>query len=160
MIVKRYGFLTLRYVITVLLLIYIILLALFGGGSTRSFDEVANAISSAMTDQTMEEVDELGFKRRFGMNATEFDGVLMYANQFRLSADEVLLVKASSYQQLEELQARIETRMASRQQDFQGFSQEQAYHIEHAVITVRGLFLYLGVGPNAVELNRVFLDAL
>ena len=158
--IKRYGFISLRYIVTVCILIYLILTALFAGGSTRSFDEVAAAMDAALQESSLKPVDDLGFRRRYGYSVTDFEGVKLYANEFRLSADEILLVKANSFEQLAEFRAVLEARLQTRQQDFEGFSTEQAYAIEQAILTIRGLYLFLGIGPYAEDMNQVFLQSL
>ena len=66
-------------------------------GSSRSFDEVADSVRvSAGHRDAYSEMNDQALKRNFGLNSADYDGVLYYAAESSMSAEEVLLIKVKS----------------------------------------------------------------
>lgn len=78
-----------KYVIFAVIIGYVVLLLMFTSGSSRSFDEVADSVRGALDTETLTEMNDQALKRNFGLNSADYDGVLYYAAESSMSAEEV-----------------------------------------------------------------------
>jgi hypothetical protein len=149
-----------KYVIAVLLLFYIVVLILGISGSNRSFEEVSTPLIRVLEDTDLVEVNGQVFRNLYGINPDDLEGVVMFTGEFRLSAQEVLLIQASHWSQVPEIVEMIEKSLVSRRQSFGRVVPEEVHWIDNAQLTVRGNHIFLAIGPEAAEFRRIFLDNL
>ena len=149
-----------KYITIAAIFIYIVVLMLFTSGSTKSFDEVKKGIEASINEETLAKADTPEVKRYFGLNAADYEGVLYYHAVNNLSAEEVFLVKVKNDSQVAEVKTAVEERLENRKNDFEGYAPEEAGYIDQAVLSVRGKFIFLAVGPDAQKYKEVFSDSL
>lgn len=149
-----------KYIILALIAGYIALLMLFVGVSRKSFDEVSAAVSKAVDTDVFSEQDSQALKRNFGLNSSEYSGVLYYTSVSGISAEEVLLIQVADSSQISQVMAALEERVESRQKDFEGYAPEQADLLENARQTVRGSYIFFVVSENADRYMKTFADSL
>ena len=81
-----------KYAAAVLIIVYVVLLMFQTSVSSRSFDTVASAVGGFPGRfESRQERDGQRFKRNFGLNSADYDGVLYYSSESGMSAEEVLL---------------------------------------------------------------------
>lgn len=149
-----------KYLVALFIVIYIVLLFLFTGGSTKPFNEIADAIESSLDLTELKNFGDLGLKRYFGLNGADYEGVMYYHSQNNLSAEEVLLIKVKDKAQVPEIQHAVEKRLKSCRNDFDGYDPKQARLIDEAHLSVRGKYIFLAVGPKAQEYQDIFSKSL
>ena len=149
-----------KYTVVAMIVAYIVVLVINLGGSSKPFEVVAASVQAGIHTENLGRADDQRFRRNYGYNVADFDGVLLYASQFRLSAEEVLLIKVKSTSQVNEVRQVIEERLQSRRQDFDGYAPEQVQLIDQAQLVVRGNYIFLAVGQNADEYRKLFLNSL
>jgi len=142
------------------MVLYVAVLLIYTSGSSKSFEAVAAPVKEALASSELQQVDMQGFRRNYQLNPADFDGVMMYASEFRLAADEVLLIRVKSQQQITGVVRVIEERLQSRRQDFDGYVPEQVQLIDQAQLSVRGNYIFLAVGPDAEHYKKIFSNSL
>ena len=60
-----------KYVVCVLIVVFVVLLMLYASGSSRPFEEVRQAVESSLDTSNLTEKDAAAFKRNFGLNAAD-----------------------------------------------------------------------------------------
>lgn len=149
-----------RYVVIALILVYIVLLMIFRSGSTRPYAEVEQTLENALDTENIQKAGVQGLKRYYGLNAADYEGVMLYTAVSSLSVEEVLLIKVKEENQVKEVRTAIEERLESRKNDFKGYAPKQAQLIEQAKVAVRGKYIFLAVSPNAEKYSEAFKGSL
>lgn len=149
-----------KYAAAALIIVYIVLLMFQTSVSSRSFDTVASAVRDSLASSSLTERDGQRFKRNFGLNSADYDGVLYYSSEAGMSAEEVLLIKVKSTAQVREVTGAIEERIADRTDAFEEYAPEQAKILEDAQLTVRGRFIFYAASSDAAQYREVFDSSL
>ena len=149
-----------KYVVFAAVLVYIAVLMAYASGSSRPFEEVEAAVSSALKDSGLKEMDSQMLKRNFGLNSADYAGVMYYASESSMSAEEVLLIRVSGDSQVQEVADAVSERISSRKNAFDGYAPEQVKLLEDAQQSVRGRYVFFAVSPDAEEYRAVFDGSL
>lgn len=150
----------LKFVSVVLILVYIMLLLIYTSGSTKPFADIAAEVEQNLDTETLVKMDTQALKRYYGLNSADYEGVMLYASQFNISAEEVLMIEVKSDQQMQEVRDAVDKRLETRLQTFEGYAPEQVQLIEQAQIQVRGQILFLAVSPHAESYAAAFAKSL
>lgn len=149
-----------KYVVSALILAFIVALMLYTSGSNRPFDEIKQSVENALDKSNLKERDTASFKRDMGLNAADYAGVMYYASESNVSTEEVLLIKVKNDDQIQEVTAAIEERIEGRINDFDGYAPEEVKLLEDAKMSVRGRYIFLAVAPKADEYLAAFSRSL
>ena len=149
-----------KYVVLVLIVIFIVILMLYTSGSSKPFEEIRQSVASVLDKSNLKEKDEASFKRNTGLNAADYSGVMYYASESNLSAEEVLLIRVRSGSQIQEVRETLEARIDSCISDFDGYVPEEVKLLEEAVLNVRGNYIFFAVAPKAGEYLEAFRNSL
>lgn len=149
-----------KYIVFALILVFVAALLLRMSGSSKSFGEVEEAVRGALDTSNLKEQDSSMFKRNFGLNAADYEGVMYYSSEFSISAEEVLLVKVKSDDQVQQVSDAIDKRIASRKNDFEGYAPEEVKLLEDSVKSVRGKYIFFAAAPEAEEYLSAFSSSL
>ena len=82
-----------KYVVLVLVIAFVAMLLIYASGSSRPFKEVEDAVSGSLDKSNLTLQDGTAFKREFGLNEADYAGVMYYASEFSISAEEVKLLE-------------------------------------------------------------------
>lgn len=149
-----------KWLFAALILAYVVLLLWYTSGSTKPFEEVAEAVERSLNTDNLEKRDGQALKRYYGLNSADYAGVLFYSSEFSISAEEVLIIEANSETQVQEIRDTVETRLENRKEVFSDYAPEQAMMIEQAAIIVRGKYVFVAVSPDAEQYAAVFRKSL
>ena len=149
-----------KYVSLAVILAYIVVLMVYASGSSKLFEEVEASLSSALDGSGLTEMDSQMLKRNFGLNSADYAGVMYYASESSMSAEEVLLIRVSSDSQVQEVTDAVSERISSRKNAFDGYAPEQVKLLEDAQQSVRGRYVFFAVSPDAEEYRAVFDGSL
>lgn len=145
-----------KYVILAAVVAYIAVLLIYASGSSRPFDEVEKSMSSALKDSGLKKMDSQMLKRNFGLNSADYAGVMYYASESSMSAEEVLLIRVSGESQVQEVTDAINERISSRTGAFEGYAPEQVKLLEDAQQSVRGKYIFFAVSSDAEKYRAAF----
>lgn len=149
-----------KYLLAVVILIFIIWMFLRNAGSDASFEEVASAVEAVIDTESLQEGDASDFKRNYGLTAADYEGVLLYISVYNMQASEVLLVKVSDASQVSEIEEAIDSRLTALEADFGGYLPEQEELINQAQVTTRGNFVFLAISSDVNAYTAAFLNGL
>lgn len=149
-----------KYITVAAIFVYVILMMIFASGSTKAFDEVAKGVEASLDTENLVKQDSQALKRYYGLNSADYDGVLFYSSSSSMSAEEVLMIKVKSDDQLQGVRDAINTRIANRKNDFDGYAPKQVQLLDSAQLKVRGDYIFLAVAPKADEYCAAFSKSL
>lgn len=149
-----------KYVVLAAIVAFVVLLMLYASGSNKPFEEMKKAVSSSLDKSSLVEQDAAAFKREFGLNAADYTGVMYYASEGNISAEEVILVKVKNDRQVQEVVAAFERQIKAKISDFDGYAPEAVKILEDAKQSVRGKYIFLAAAPKAEEYLEVFSSSL
>jgi len=128
--------------------------------STASFSDVKAAVTSVINSDRMEESTGRFFKKYYGLNAEDYDGVLLYAPVSNMDAEEVLLVKCKTDEQAESLVEIIEERQQTKENTFEGYAPEQYSLCQNYILDRQGKYIIFIVSNDADTIDAAFKGSL
>lgn len=149
-----------RILMVVLLLIFIVMLQIGTPDSSSSLEEVSQAVSSSVSLEGMEESSNQMFKKFYGLNANDYEGVSLYAPASNMDAEEILIVKLKDSSQAETVTDAINKRLETQKASFEGYGVEQFDLLEDHILDVQGNFILYVVHPDATKADQAFKDSL
>lgn len=150
----------LRYILLLILVIYITLLFLAKGGSSASFEQVSEAVKKSADLSKMQEADSRRFRQFYGLNENDFENVMCYYTSQTMEVEELLLIKAKTAGDAEEAKEAVEARVQTQIKNFEGYGASQVKLLKNAVIKVRGDYVFMAVSPDAEKLAKAFKKSL
>lgn len=149
-----------KFGVALVILAYIVWLLVYTSGSTRPFEQVAQELEASISDGNLVKQDSQALKRYYGLNSADYEGVLFYSAESSVSAEEVLLIKVRSEDQVQQVRDAVEKRLESRESAFEGYMPEQEKLLEDAQLLVRGNYIFLAVSPDAASYAAAFAGSL
>ena len=149
-----------KYVVLGLLIAFVVLLMIYASGSSRPFEEVEDAVSSSLDKSNLVRQDGAAFKREFGLSEADYAGVMYYASEFSISAEEVLVILVKDESQVQEVMEAIDRQVEARKNDFDGYAPEEVKLLEDAKQSVRGSYIFFAAAPKAEEYLETFSSSL
>ncbi|HJA66016.1 hypothetical protein B5F07_05750 [Lachnoclostridium sp. An169] len=150
----------LKYILALLAAAYIVFLLIFAGGSTRAFEDVKADMSPVLEASDMVERDGQALKRSFGLNSRDYSGVMYYSASSALSAEEVLVIRVNSTDQIDRVLEAVKARILQRTGEYGDYLPEQTELLEHAVQSVRGKYIFFAVSADAARYRTAFDESL
>ncbi|MCC8141357.1 MAG: DUF4358 domain-containing protein [Lachnospiraceae bacterium] len=149
-----------KYVIIGALALFVVFMFLNNRASNMPFADVEQAVESQIDPETMTRADDQTIKRDYGLNAADYDGIMLYVSTFNLNAQEILLVKVEDESQMQDVEDAVDARIESRKNDFDGYIPEQAKLMDDALVTIRGDYLFLVISDEAEKYQAAFERSL
>lgn len=149
-----------RILMVVGLLVFIIMLQMGTPDSQSSLEEVSQAVSGSVSLEGMEESSNQMFKKFYGLNANDYEGVALYAPASNMDAEEILIVKLKDSSQAEAVTSAVNKRLETQKSNFEGYGIEQFDLLEDHILDVQGNFILYVVHPDASKADQAFKDSL
>ena len=141
----------------------IIAIVIYTGGaseSTKLMDEVSPyVVNGFVTDRASLSTDRI-FKKYYGLNAADYESVVLYFPISNMDAEELLIVKVKDVSQAEEVEEACLERQNTQIGIFEGYAPEQLSLCENAVLDVQGNYILYVVHENADAIDSAFKKAL
>lgn len=128
--------------------------------SSVPFAEVKKNVSAAVSSDRMELSTARFLKKYYGLNADDYDGVLLYSPLTNMDAEELLLIKCKDTSQVESVKNAILERQKTKETTFEGYAPEQYDLCQNYILGEQGTYLFLVISPDAEELYKVFKESL
>lgn len=158
---NKISFLTpIRIIMVIALLVFIIYLQTDTKESDASLDTVAENVTKAVSLENMEESTNRMFKKFYGLNANDYEGVVLYAPLTNMNAEEILIVKLKDTSQGEAVSEAVNARLETQKSSFEGYGVEQYALLEDHVLDVQGNFVLYIVHKDANKADQAFRDSL
>lgn len=158
---KKISILTpIRIGMVVILLVFIILLQVGNKNSNSTLNAVTDSVIKAIKVEGMEESSNRMFKKFYGLNASDYEGVTLYAPVTNMNAEELLIIKLKDRSQAESVTEAINSRLETQKSSFEGYGIEQFDLLENHILDVQGNFILYIVHPDATKADRAFRSSL
>lgn len=158
---KKISFLTpIRIGMVVILLVFIVFLQMGTKESNASLKTVADKVIKNIDTKTMEESTNRMFKKFYGLNANDYEGVFLYAPVTNMDAEELLIIKLKDSSQADSVTAAVSKRLETQKSSFEGYGVEQFDLLENHILDVQGNFILYIVHPDASKADKAFLNSL
>lgn len=108
----------------------------------------------------MEETGTKGLKRYYGLNASDFDSVVLYTPESSMEVDEMLIVKVKDKSQIEGLEDAIDNRVNSQLQNFGSYGPKQCALLNDYELKTEGKYVFFAVSKNAEKLKDAFKESV
>lgn len=128
--------------------------------STKEAGEVMAAIEPVVKTEKMEKTSERFFKKYYGLNPADYDGIIYYAPVTNMDAEELLIVKLKDLDQADEVLDAIEERADTKTNTFEGYAPEQYELCRDRIIDRQGNYILFVVGEDAEKIDSAYRDAL
>ncbi len=128
--------------------------------SNTPIDEVSGAVTANIDMEPLEESTNRMFRKLYGLNASDYDGVVLYSPADYMDAEELLIVKLEEDDQADEVTQAIETRLETQKNSFEGYGVEQFALLEDAVLDVQANYILYVVSADAQEADQAFRGSL
>lgn len=149
-----------RYAMIAGLLICAILLQLNNTVSSASIETVAEKVTQACSLTSAVQADNRMFKRLYGLNASDYEGVVLYSPTSNMDVQELLIVKLKDLSQSAQVEAAVQARLQSQLDSFEGYGVEQYKLLQDHALQVRGNYIFYLVHPDAKKGEQAFLKSL
>lgn len=158
---KKISILTpIRIGMVVILLVFIILLQVGNKNSNSTLNAVTDSVIKAIKVEGMEESNNRMFKKFYGLNASDYEGVTLYAPVTNMNAEELLIIKLKDRSQAESVTEAINSRLETQKSSFEGYGIEQFDLLENHILDVQGNFILYIVHPDATKADQAFRSSL
>ena len=142
----------------------IVLLIVLGAGSRSSdaaLQDVQTAVLSQLDTSNMQPADNQMFKRLYGIQPADYEGVCLYYPSSNMDAEELLIVKLRDPDQQQAVLEAVERRLQTQKNSFDGYGVEQFDLLSnHSVIEAQGNYILFVVSSQSEAAKQAFLDAL
>lgn len=129
-------------------------------GSNKPIEDVAAQVTGLFENEKSELSPERMLKKHYGLNAQDYEGVVLYSPISNMDAEELLIVKLRSTEQMEPLMDAVQTRLDSQTNIYEGYAPEQYDLCTHAVQDPKGNYFLFVVHTNADQIQAAFEKAL
>lgn len=149
-----------RYIMVAALLVFIIFLQFDNKISKTPVGDAAAKVAAAADLSNMTPADNRMFKRFYGLNAGDYDGIVLYVPSDSMAAEELLIVKLKDPSQLESVTDAVEKRLQTQLDSFEGYGIEQYKLLTDHVLYGKGNYVFYMVHQNAAAGLQAFEKSL
>lgn len=150
----------LKYLMVVLLIIYVVFLVTREGDNTVSVDTIEKNITKAVKLEGMKKGITQDLKKYYSLNANDYEGISLYIPDDVMSVNEILVIKVKNESQIETVEKAVESRVNTQEKNFEGYGVEQTKLIHAAIIETRGRYVLLAVSKDADRIDAAFKKSI
>ena len=148
----------LKYLMVVLLIIYVVFLVTQEGDNTVSVDTIEKNITKAVKLEGMKKGTTQDLKKYYSLN--DYEGISLYIPDDVMSVNEILVIKVKNESQIETVEKAVEIRVNTQEKNFEGYGVEQTKLIHAAIIETRGRYVLLAVSKDADRIDAAFKKSI
>ena len=149
----------LKYGMVVVFIVYIVFLLSREGGNEVPVKTISKNIL-AVARQKMKKGTTQDLKKYYRLNASDYDGVMLYIPDDVMSVNEILVVKLKDKSQAEAVEEAARKRLDTQKTSFEGYGAKQTKLINSAVLDSRGYYLLMAVSEDADSIYRAFKKSM
>ena len=149
----------LKYGMVLVIFVYIIVLLVREGGDAPMADVEKNVLAAVST-KGMEQAGTQDLKRYYGLNANDYEDVLLYLPDDVMSVNELLIIRLKDKSQAEDVRKTAQKRLDTQRESFEGYGAEQTKLVTSAILEARGQYVFLVVGKDADKAYSAFKKSL
>lgn len=149
----------LKYAMVLVIFVYIVILLVRQGGDAPMADVEKNVLK-AISTKGMEEAGTQDLKRYYGLNANDYEDMLLYLPDDVMSVNELLIIRLKDKSQADGVRDAAQKRLDTQRESFEGYGAEQTKLITSSILEARGQYVFLVVGKEADKAYAAFKKSL
>lgn len=149
-----------KYLMVVALIAYVVFLISREGSNDVPVDTIEKNITQTINTKGMSKGNSQDLKKYYGLNANDYDGVMLYIPNDVMSVNEVLVVKVKDESQTEDVEKAVQTRLDTQKKSFEGYGVEQTKLLGSAIVESKGSYTILAVSKNADKIDQAFRKSI
>lgn len=148
--------------ISFLIVLFVFLALVYGAGTAKNvpMKKIEKAMSSSKYTKGMETQTPRELARYMKLSSSDFDGFYYARATDNLAVDEVLVVKAKSRDQLNQLKDAVETRVNQQTKNYQGYAPKQVAKLKNHKVLTKGKYLFYCVADKPDKISEVLTDVI
>lgn len=150
----------LKYLMVLVFLAYIAFLLARESADDVPVKTLQKQIMKVTTKEGMTKGTTQDLKRYYGLNAEDYDGVVLYIPDDVMSVNELLIVKLKDESQADQVEEAARERLDTQKTSFEGYGAEQTRLLNGAVLETRGTYVFLTVSEDADNIYAAFKNCL
>lgn len=150
----------LKYGMVVVFIVYIVFLVSRQGANDVPVKTISENILKVTKLEGMTKGTTQDLKKYYGLNANDYDGVMLYIPNDVMSVNEILVVKLKDQSQAEEVEKAVEKRRRTQKNSFEGYGAKQTKLINSAVIENRGYYILFTISEDADAIYGAFKKSI
>lgn len=150
----------LKYLMVLVFLAYIAFLLARESADDVPVKTLQKQIMKVTTEEGMTKGTTQDLKRYYGLNAEDYDGVVLYIPDDVMSVNELLIVKLKDESQADQVEEAARERLDTQKTSFEGYGAEQTSLLNGAVLETRGTYVLLTVSADADNIYAAFKNCL
>lgn len=150
----------LKYLMVLVFLAYIAFLLARESADDVPVKTLQKQIMKVTTEEGMTKGTTQDLKRYYGLNAEDYDGVVLYIPDDVMSVNELLIVKLKDESQADQVEEAAMERLDTQKTSFEGYGAEQTSLLNGAVLEIRGTYVLLTVSADADNIYAAFKNCL
>lgn len=150
----------LRYAVVAALIAYIAVLLSQEGSGDVPVKTIRKKIMAVTKEDGMTKGTTQDLKKYYGLNANDYDGIMLYIPDDVMSVNEILVVKLKDKSQAETVEKAAEKRLSTQKSSFEGYGAKQTKLINSAVLDDRGNYVILVISEDADAIYAAFKKSI
>ncbi len=140
------------------LILIVFLTMIYADGSSRDvpMTDIEKQLLESTDMNKMVKCSNRNLMQFFGLDYEQYDSHIYYKGTEALSVDEVLVIKAFSKNDLNNVKDAVENRIDTQITTFEGYGPKQVALLKNAVVTTKGNYLFYAVCDDAEKIEEVF----
>ncbi len=118
-----------------------------------SMEDIKKSILDTADLTSMVEGDGQKLRKLYYINKSEIEDFTLYAPKTNMDANEILVIKAKSEDNVDDLKDKIEERVDKQSNSFQSYRPELKDIIDDNVLEVKGQYLMLIISTDARDIK-------
>lgn len=125
-----------------------------------SISEVANKLISVIPsdEHNMAELPKELYKDMYGIDASQYEEVLVFGSMMSVKANEIILIKVKNESQLSGAKKLLEERKAQVYKTWEQYLPDQFELVKQAKISTNGKYAALIIAPYSDKINNTFMN--
>lgn len=150
----------LKYLMVLALIAYVAFLISREGSNDVPVDTIEKNITKVVKTEGMTKGSAQDLKKYYGLNANDYDGVMLYIPNDVMSVNEVLVIKVKDESQTEDVEKAIDNRLDTQKKSFEGYGVEQTKLLRSAIVESKGSYTLLAVSKDADSIDAAFRKSI
>lgn len=125
-----------------------------------SVDSIFNELESEALSDGMVEFSGLDFKRDFGFNTNDYEGVVYYGHETIMETETLLIIKLADESQGATVIDTISGYNEDNMELFKSYAPEQYELLKNSVLEQKGNYILYTVSDNAQNVEKLFTKAI
>jgi hypothetical protein len=156
-VVQRYGIPALQIgLVAAFLVFFLPNFQSSNPNSSASFESVLSALQEKTDAELFPAQSDQSLRRYFDIDASQYEDIVFLRQDDALSASEIVLVRFASNDDAQEFESKMQERINSQIQVYEGYAPEQAAMCKAAQIEVDGNYAVYICADNVSELLQSF----